>query len=39
MTIDRALAFLILMSAIAAGCAGTGDGASLHPRGRQCELR
>ncbi len=39
MTIDRALAFLILMSAIAVGCAGIGDGASLYARGRQCELR
>ena len=39
MTIDRALMFSILMSAIGRGLPGTGDGASLHPPGRRCQLR
>ena len=39
MTIDRALTFAILMSAVARGLHGPAHGAGLHPRGRGRDLR
>jgi hypothetical protein len=39
MTIKRALAFLAVASAIAAGCTGPAMAQSLHPPGNRRELR